>query len=190
MTKIISYRMNSAWRTNDKLFMFPHEARQLGSTVCAGLRRLLLFSRPAVYRSPLISWVGCVVSIGQEPSILLDAPSASQTQSGRSSPVQDGQGREPSKNHIFWIIPNYRSDENSAEIKPLTPGEAEDYDSLKKETMQRTEMRTDKKLTNFRAGAGSVFKLATSVECHWELCESCAAGASPYSFCSHFRSDR
>jgi hypothetical protein len=29
---------------------------------------------------------------------------------------------EPSKNHIFWIIPNYRSDENSAEIKPLTPG--------------------------------------------------------------------
>lgn len=31
--------------------------------------------------------------------------------------------QEPSKNHIFWIIPNYRSDENAAEIKPLTPAE-------------------------------------------------------------------
>jgi hypothetical protein len=67
--------------------------------------------------------VGCIVAIGQKPSILLDAPSASQKQSGRSSAVQDGQGHEPSKNHIFWIIPHYRSDENSAEIKPSTPGE-------------------------------------------------------------------
>jgi hypothetical protein len=62
--------------------------------------------------------VGGVVAIGQEPSRLPDAPSASQTQSSPSS-VQ----HEPSKNHIFWIIPNYRSDENAADIKPLTPGE-------------------------------------------------------------------
>jgi len=58
------------------------------------------------------------VAIGQEPSRLPDAPSASQTQSSPSS-VQ----HEPSKNHIFWIIPNYRSDENATEIKPLTPAE-------------------------------------------------------------------
>jgi len=62
--------------------------------------------------------VGGVVAIGQEPSRLPDAPSASQTQSSPSS-VQ----HEPSKNHIFWIIPNYRSDENATEIKPLTPAE-------------------------------------------------------------------
>ena len=45
-----------------------------------------------------------------------------QSQSGPSSPAQRDQQHEPSKNHIFWIIPNYRSDENPADIKPLTPG--------------------------------------------------------------------
>jgi hypothetical protein len=64
--------------------------------------------------------VGGIVAIGQQPSTLPDAPSASQTQAG---PSQHGQQHEPSKNHIFWIIPNYRSDENSAAIKPLTPDE-------------------------------------------------------------------
>ena len=64
------------------------------------------------------------MAIGQEPSRLPDAPSASQTQSGPSSVAQSVPQsvpqHEPSKNHIFWIIPNYRSDENSAEIKPFT----------------------------------------------------------------------
>lgn len=60
---------------------------------------------------------------GQEPSRLPDAPSASQTQSSPSSATQSVPQHEPSKNHIFWIIPNYRSDENAAEIKPLTPAE-------------------------------------------------------------------
>src|SRR5579863_6371620 len=67
--------------------------------------------------------VGGVVAIGQEPSGLPDAPSASQTQSNPSSVTQSVPQHEPSKNHIFWIIPNYRSDENAAEIKPLTPAE-------------------------------------------------------------------
>ena len=66
--------------------------------------------------------VGGVVAIGQESSTLPDAPSTTQTQSGSSSVAQSVPQHEPSKNHIFWIIPNYRSDENSAEIKPLTPG--------------------------------------------------------------------
>jgi len=65
-------------------------------------------------------FVGGVVAIGQEPSGLPDAPSASQTQSAPSSVAQSVPQREPSKNHIFWIIPNYRLDENAAEIKPLT----------------------------------------------------------------------
>jgi hypothetical protein len=63
---------------------------------------------------------GSGVATGQASSPL-DRPSARQGQSGPSNTAQDGQRREPSKNHIFWIIPNYRSDENPAEIKPLTP---------------------------------------------------------------------
>jgi hypothetical protein len=66
--------------------------------------------------------VGGVVAIGQEPTGLPDAPSASRTQSTPSSVAQSVPQHEPSKNHILWIIPNYRSDEDSAEIKPLTPG--------------------------------------------------------------------
>jgi hypothetical protein len=57
------------------------------------------------------------IAVVQETSALPDAPSATQTQSKPSNLMQ----HEPSKNHILWIIPNYRSDENSEEIKPLTP---------------------------------------------------------------------
>jgi hypothetical protein len=66
--------------------------------------------------------LGGVAAIGQETSPLPDAPQPSQIPSGQSSPQQDSKQHEPSKNHIFWVIPNYRSDENPAEIKPLTPG--------------------------------------------------------------------
>jgi len=66
--------------------------------------------------------VGPVAAIGQETSTLPDAPSSSKIQSGPSSVEQDGQQHQLSKNHILWVIPNYRADENSAEIKPLTPG--------------------------------------------------------------------
>ena len=37
--------------------------------------------------------------------------------------MQHDEQHEPSKNHILWIIPNYRSDENAEEIKPLKPAE-------------------------------------------------------------------
>jgi hypothetical protein len=63
-----------------------------------------------------------VVAIGQDASTLPDAPSSSHNQSRPSSLAQSAPQHQPSKNHIFWIIPNYRSDENSAETKPLTPG--------------------------------------------------------------------
>jgi hypothetical protein len=52
---------------------------------------------------------------------LPDAPQP-QPQSRQSNPQPSGQQNKPSKNHIFWVIPNYRADENSVEIKPLTPG--------------------------------------------------------------------
>ena len=66
--------------------------------------------------------LGGVAAIGQENSTLPDAPQASQTQSDQSELEQDTQRHQLSKNHIFWIIPNYRSDENPAEMGPLTPG--------------------------------------------------------------------
>jgi len=66
---------------------------------------------------------GGVRALCQEASTLPDAPSARQTQTVPSNPAQRDRQHEPSKNHIFWIIPNYRSDENSAVTKPLTPAE-------------------------------------------------------------------
>ncbi len=66
--------------------------------------------------------VAPVAATGQDTSTLPDAPSSSQIQSGPSTLEQDGQQPQLSKNHIFWVIPNYRSDETSAEFKPLTPG--------------------------------------------------------------------
>jgi hypothetical protein len=57
----------------------------------------------------------------ESPSSLPDAPQP-QNQSKHANPEQNGQPVKPSKNHIFWVIPNYRADENTAEIKPLTPG--------------------------------------------------------------------
>jgi hypothetical protein len=62
-----------------------------------------------------------IAVLGQEASLSLpDAPQP-QNQPSQSTPEQNGQPAKPSKNHIFWVIPNYRADENTAEIKPLTP---------------------------------------------------------------------
>jgi len=38
----------------------------------------------------------------------------------QSNPEQNGEGNKISKNHIFWVIPNYRADESQAKFKPLT----------------------------------------------------------------------
>jgi len=76
--------------------------------------RVLLFSN--------LFFAGVIV-LGQETSALPDAPSATQTQSQPSIPIEHDEQHEPSKNHILWIIPNYRSDENHGEIKALTPAE-------------------------------------------------------------------
>jgi hypothetical protein len=89
------------------------------------MRRALPFSLVPVVCRLLLSasfLAGSAVAIGQESPAPRDAPSSSQTQSG-SSDLARGAQQERSKNHIFWIIPNYRSDENSAKIKPLTSGE-------------------------------------------------------------------
>jgi len=90
------------------------------------MRRGLSFSFVPVVCRLLISvnfLAGGVAAIGQESSTLPDAPSSIQNQAGSSGRPQYDQQHEPSKNHIFWIIPNYRADENPAEIQPLTPPE-------------------------------------------------------------------
>lgn len=63
------------------------------------------------------------VAVGQETSTVPDAPSLTPAQSKASDRIQHDEQHEPSKNHILWIIPNYRSDENPEEIKALTPAE-------------------------------------------------------------------
>ena len=52
-------------------------------------------------------------------------PDAAQPRSQDSgSPARRGSRRsEYGKQHILWVIPNYRSLENTADIKPLTPRE-------------------------------------------------------------------
>ena len=90
------------------------------------MRRGLSFSFVPMVCRLLISvnlLAGGVAAIGQESSTLPDAPSSIQNQVGSSGRAQYDRQHEPSKNHIFWIIPNYRSDENPAEIQPLTPPE-------------------------------------------------------------------
>lgn len=90
------------------------------------MRRLLACSFVSMIGRVLISanfvFAG-VVAVGQKTAALPDAPCAAQTQSKPSNPIPQGDQHEPSKNHIFWIIPNYRSDEKSGQIKALTPAE-------------------------------------------------------------------
>ncbi|MGA2359577.1 MAG: hypothetical protein ABSF66_11280 [Terriglobales bacterium] len=115
--------MNSPCQANDKLFMFPYGRSQVASNSRMRIVRPLSFI-PVVCHVLLFlnQLVGGVAASGQEMSTLPDAPSSRQTQPGPSSLAQDGPQHKLSKNHIFWIIPNYRSDESPAEIKALTPG--------------------------------------------------------------------
>ena len=59
-----------------------------------------------------------------QQSPLPDAPQPQNQarQAAQSDPEQNSERNKVSKNHIFWVIPNYRADESQAEFKPLTPG--------------------------------------------------------------------
>jgi hypothetical protein len=97
-----------------------------------------LFSRSRLARFVLAGAVVIAIhgAAAQQPA-LPDAPQPQQNQSlgtncseqqpaNGQSPKGDSAQCEPdgrrSKNHIFWIIPNYRSEE-AGNAKPLTPGE-------------------------------------------------------------------
>ena len=71
------------------------------------------------------------LSVGATPgpafsqqSPLPDAPQPQNQprQAAQSDPEQNSERNKVSKNHIFWVIPNYRADESQAEFKPLRPG--------------------------------------------------------------------
>ena len=64
--------------------------------------------------------VGSISAQGQEMSPLPDAPQPAQSQTPQSNPEQNGPQHEPSKNHIFWVIPHCRSDEDTTRILPPT----------------------------------------------------------------------
>jgi len=84
------------------------------------MRRKGLRSFAALTKQTLIALCflpGCLSAMGQGTSPLPDAPKPSQTQ----SPGPNSAQHEPSKNHILWVIPNYRSDEASTTITPLRP---------------------------------------------------------------------
>jgi len=65
---------------------------------------------------------GSLAARDQETSPLPDAPQPTQSQPPKPNPKQTDLQHEPSKHHIFWVIPNYRSGEKPGEFKPLTPG--------------------------------------------------------------------
>src|ERR1700733_8362364 len=60
---------------------------------------------------------GSLAAMGQETSPVLDAPQPTHSQTPQPTPKQPGPQHELSKNHIFWVIPNYRSDENATQFK-------------------------------------------------------------------------
>jgi hypothetical protein len=89
------------------------------------MQRLAACSSPVLRRVLLcgnLLFAG-LIAVAQEPSVLPDAPSVTQTQANPPTLTRHDAPHEPSKNHILWIIPNYRSDENPGEIKALTPAE-------------------------------------------------------------------
>jgi hypothetical protein len=86
------------------------------------MAQLKLVSASLLLCEVLLSFAILPISaLGQETSSSLpDAPQP-QNQSKEANPEQNDQPAKPSKNHIFWVIPNYRADENIGEIRPLTP---------------------------------------------------------------------
>jgi hypothetical protein len=83
---------------------------------------------PSRFFAALLQLGGFLLTVAIQPMAVLgqqsslpDAPQP-QNQASQSRPEQNSPPRKPSKDHIFWVIPNYRADENTAEIKPLTPG--------------------------------------------------------------------
>ncbi len=62
----------------------------------------------------------CTLAVAQQTKPPATSPEQSSQTAGTVSPPADGK-HDYGKTHIFWIVPNYRADESSTGIKPLTP---------------------------------------------------------------------
>lgn len=69
----------------------------------------------------LICILTLLLAVGAPACAQAALPDAPQPQQDPSPLSRPGKEHRLSKNHIFWIIPNYREEENSADVKPLTP---------------------------------------------------------------------
>ena len=78
-------------------------------------------SRSFPTRISFLLLVICPMSgFGQVTSALPDSPNP-QPKAIDSMAQQKSEAHRFSKNHILWVIPNYRSEEDSADIRSLTP---------------------------------------------------------------------
>jgi hypothetical protein len=97
------------------------------ATVSRGDASIQIMSVPNLKQ--LCSSIGIVLfaaSIGTLTGVAQDAPFPDAPQPQSEAHSTDGQQKprlKPSPNHIFWIIPNYRADENSGPFQPLRPGQ-------------------------------------------------------------------
>lgn len=55
-------------------------------------------------------------------NVLPDEPSPQASETQQANAKQSGTAKTRSENHIFWVIPNYRSDENQSATTTLAPG--------------------------------------------------------------------
>jgi hypothetical protein len=57
-----------------------------------------------------------------QQNVLPDETSPQMPETQQANAKQSGTTKARSENHIFWVIPNYRSDENQSATTTLTPG--------------------------------------------------------------------
>ena len=69
----------------------------------------------------LILFLGPIAALCQQ-NVLPDEPSPQASETQQANAKQSGTAKTRSENHIFWVIPNYRSDENQSATTTLAPG--------------------------------------------------------------------
>jgi hypothetical protein len=62
-----------------------------------------------------VLFLGCNIALSQQSLTLLDAPQPQQWKTEQGSGAS-----EYRQHHIMWVIPSYRSDEDTTEFQPLT----------------------------------------------------------------------
>ena len=95
----------------------PTHLFPMRNSSCSSLSCLLIALSVGVIAGPALSQQSPPPDAPQTQN-----PSQQATRTRRPDPEQNSERNEVSKNHIFWVIPNYRADESPAEFKTLTRG--------------------------------------------------------------------